>query len=286
MKKKPMNDLVTFEKKRDLKKDPLALRPFPVRIAISFSRALSQPGLVRELVQKIINRKIIDPKHKRRLHEYKQYTISFEEGISRVTQANELKVKEILAEKELENAFIDARELCLKRGISYLLHGGFVQLCYVLCRINQPEISLETGVAYGWTSNFILTALDKNKKGRLYSIDLPAFSPGSAKWSGIIVPDRLKAGWSLLIGSQAKLLPRLLSELPPVDFFHYDSDKTYQGMITTFRLVWPRMSSRGVLVSDDLDNDAFLDFAESIGLQPVIIVKPTDRQRVGILVHP
>jgi len=285
MKKESISELTAAEERKK-NKDPLRVRSFPVRVAIGLSRALSQPSLAKELGRKLINRKILDPKHKRRLNEYAQYIVSFEEGISKAAQVSVPEVKEILAEKELERTFVDARKLGVERGIPYLAAGGFVQLCYVLCRLHKPEIALETGVAYGWTAIFILTALEKNKKGRLYSIDLPAFALGSSKWSGAMVPDRLRAEWSIRIGPQAKLLPRLLSELSPVDFFHYDSDKTYQGMITTFRLVWPRMSSRGLMISDDLDNDAFLDFAESEGLQPIIVIKPTDKKRVGILMHP
>jgi|WetSurMetagenome_2_1015567.scaffolds.fasta_scaffold93184_2 predicted O-methyltransferase YrrM len=285
MKKKPISEL-TAEEKRKINKDPLRVRSFPERASIGLSRVFSQPSLVKELGQKFINRKIIDPKHKRRLNEYAQYTVSLEEGISKAAQVSVSEVKKILAEKELECTFIDAQKLGTEKGIPYLVAGGFVQLCYVLCRLHKPEVALETGVAYGWVSVFILTALEKNNKGRLYSIDLPAFAVGSSKWSGAMVPDRLKANWSMHIGPQAKILPDLLSEIPQVDFFHYDSDKTYQGMITTFRLVWSRMSSHGVMISDDLDNDAFLDFAESEGLQPIIVIKPTDKQRVGILIHP
>ena len=45
-------------------------------------------------------------------------------------------------------------------------------------------------------------------------------------------------------------------------------------------------SNHGLLISDDLDNDAFLDFAESHDLRPLVVDKPNDKKRVGLLVHP
>jgi hypothetical protein len=267
-------------------KEPLKVGTFPSRVMFGFLRALFHPSLVLTLGQKLINRKIFASKYKKRLNEFSQYIMTLEAGIIKATQVELSKVREILVEKELEHAFTDAQTLCIKWGIPYLARAGFIELCYVLCRLLKPDVALETGVAYGWTSTFILIALEKNGKGRLYSIDLPAFSPGSSKLTGIMVPDRLRVGWSLKLGPQAKLLPHLLSEISPVDIFHYDSDKTYRGMISTFRLVWQRISSHGLLISDDLDNDAFLDFAEIEGLKPIIVIKPSDGQRVGILRHP
>lgn len=266
--------------------DPLRVRSFPVRAAIGLSRIILQPSFAMELGQKLVNRKVLDSGHRKRLGEYAQYTVGFEEGISRATQATMSEVREVLSERELVRAVIDAQRRATELSIPYLARAGFVELCYVLCRLLKPDIAVETGVAYGWTSMFILSGLEKNGKGCLHSIDLPALDFGSRKWSGVMVPDRLKDRWLSHIGPQAKLLPRILSMYSPVDFFHYDSDKTYHGMVTTFRLVWPKLSSCGLLISDDLDNDAFLDFADSEGVHPIVVIKPTDMKRVGMLVHP
>lgn len=42
----------------------------------------------------------------------------------------------------------------------------------MLVRILRPTVVIETGVANGISSAFILKALDKNNEGMLYSIDL------------------------------------------------------------------------------------------------------------------
>jgi hypothetical protein len=46
-------------------------------------------------------------------------------------------------------------------------------LLYVLIRALKPKIVLETGVASGVSTLFMLQALNHNTHGTLYSIDLP-----------------------------------------------------------------------------------------------------------------
>ena len=44
---------------------------------------------------------------------------------------------------------------------------------YAVCRIRNPGIVVETGVASGVSSSYILCALENNEHGELYSIDQP-----------------------------------------------------------------------------------------------------------------
>ena len=48
-----------------------------------------------------------------------------------------------------------------------------VRCCYLVCRLLEPAVVVETGVAYGVSSAFILRALEKNGRGVLHSVDLP-----------------------------------------------------------------------------------------------------------------
>lgn len=136
---------------------------------------------------------------------------------------------------------------------------------YVLCRLLEPEIIVETGVADGFSSFFILNALQANKKGHLYSIDLPN-QPGQelkdGKITGWFVPESLKNRWTLIIGSSKERLPLLLSELKEVNIFYHDSDHSYENMMFEFKEAWPYLKESGILVSDDItDNQAFDDFS-------------------------
>ncbi|MFC1897710.1 hypothetical protein ACFLX8_04000 [Chloroflexota bacterium] len=44
---------------------------------------------------------------------------------------------------------------------------------YALCRQLRPDVVVETGIASGVSSSYILCALEENKDGQLYSIDIP-----------------------------------------------------------------------------------------------------------------
>lgn len=52
-------------------------------------------------------------------------------------------------------------------------HLAYHLCLYVLVRTTKPKSIIETGVAGGDSSALILQALHDNKKGKLYSIDLP-----------------------------------------------------------------------------------------------------------------
>jgi hypothetical protein len=55
-------------------------------------------------------------------------------------------------------------------------HDGVRLILYSIVRAYKPEIVVETGVAHGVTSAFLLCAMHENRKGHLYSIDLPPWN--------------------------------------------------------------------------------------------------------------
>jgi hypothetical protein len=52
---------------------------------------------------------------------------------------------------------------------------GVQLMLYAIVRAYKPDIVVETGVARGASSSFILCAMHENGKGHLYSIDLPPY---------------------------------------------------------------------------------------------------------------
>jgi hypothetical protein len=62
-------------------------------------------------------------------------------------------------------------------------------IVYVCVRILKPDIMVETGVASGSSSAYILHAMDLNRKGFLYSIDLPNADTGAS------IPEGKQTGW-------------------------------------------------------------------------------------------
>jgi hypothetical protein len=61
---------------------------------------------------------------------------------------------------------------------------------------------VETGVAHGVTSRFVLEALQRSGGGRLWSIDMPPLlQPELHQEIGVAVPDALRTDWTLIRGS-------------------------------------------------------------------------------------
>jgi hypothetical protein len=127
----------------------------------------------------------------------------------------------------------------------------------------QPEVVLETGVARGLTSYFVLNALERNGRGRLWSIDRapsPVHGQGLAGQTGAAVPPELRGRWTLLRGTSRRFLPGLLEGLAqldiPVDLFIHDSLHTGHNVRFELDSVWPRLSVDGAVLVDDVEQNA------------------------------
>lgn len=156
---------------------------------------------------------------------------------------------------------------------------------YSILRCVQPDVVVETGVASGVSSAYILKAMQENGKGTLYSIDLPnheleyfpdlGLIPVSLlpkdKPPGFAVPDYLKDKWRLTLGPSQDLLPKLLDELGSIDIFFHDSEHTLENMLFEYNQSWSHIRKGGILLSDDVDfNTAFNGFCKSVGSRPVM----------------
>ncbi len=136
----------------------------------------------------------------------------------------------------------------------------FARLCYLACRLVTPETVIETGVAYGVSSAFLLTALQQNGRGKLHSIDLPPLRREYERFWGVAVPEDLRQGWRLHRGTSRRVLPGLLRETGPVGLFVHDSLHTRRNMGREFDAVWPNLGPGGLLLADDVErNRAFAD---------------------------
>ena len=132
--------------------------------------------------------------------------------------------------------------------------------CYLLCRLIQPSVVVETGVAYGVSSAFILRGLEVNGRGTLHSVDLPPLRREAGRFWGIAVPEKLWGRWRLHRGASGRVLPWLLEETGPVDLFVHDSLHTFGNMRREFETVWPYLRTGGALLADDVErNRAFGD---------------------------
>ncbi|MHB8560216.1 MAG: class I SAM-dependent methyltransferase [Thermoplasmataceae archaeon] len=107
----------------------------------------------------------------------------------------------------------------------------------------KPETVIETGVSDGMSSLFVLSALQKNGRGNLYSIDFPEVGMPRlyGKEPGWIVDDSLRSQWSIIYGKSSEKLPFLLRDVKQVDVFLHDSEHSYSNMKFEFSTVLERM---------------------------------------------
>jgi len=146
---------------------------------------------------------------------------------------------------------------------------------YAAVRAIAPYFVVETGIANGVSSSYLLLALQNNKRGCLHSIGLAdtAFLP-IGKDPGWLVPQWLRSAWQVHLGDAHDILPHLLKHLGKIGIFIHDSLHTYDHMMWEFETAYPHLLSGGLLISDDASwNNSFYDFARNISASEVKILR-------------
>lgn len=202
---------------------------------------------------------------------YREVTLADEQFLSSLTSVPAHKIRSFLDEPIHDQSFaatLQAAESLFRAAnvMSADLYAKKVLLQYAAIRAFAPDIVVEAGVASGVSSSYLLLALHKNSRGKLYSIELGDeryLPPG--KPPGWVVPEQLKTRWDLRIGDSRELLPRLLAELSAVDIFIHDSLHTYEHMLWEYRAAYPFIKPSGLLISDDAAwNTAFPEFCTEV----------------------
>jgi predicted O-methyltransferase YrrM len=160
-----------------------------------------------------------------------------------------------------------ARETLASIGVP-LGGGGHHRLLHFLTRLRRPAVVLETGVAAGWSSSAVLTALAANGQGTLWSSDFPYFRlEDPERYVGCIVPEALRDGWHLYLRGDRANLAEILPQCGPISLFHYDSDKSVEGRSFGMAAVRPHLTPDAVIVCDDIDDNTwFRDWVVGEGL--------------------
>jgi hypothetical protein len=164
--------------------------------------------------------------------------------------------------------------------------GGATPLLYFLTRLLMPVTTVETGVASGHSSLTLLTALEKNGAGLLYSSDFPYFRiPESEKYVGLLVPSAKRANWRLFTEGDSINLRKIIRLIDRIDLFHYDSDKSYLGRWEALKIVSPYFTTETVIVIDDIQDNSF--FHDYITANPQFRWAVLDYKNkfVGLLEH-
>lgn len=139
---------------------------------------------------------------------------------------------------------------------------AFVRAIWCLVRHLNARRVIETGVAHGVTSRFILEALARNGGGHLWSIDLPPQLHPELHWQiGLAVDARLRDQWTYLAGSSSRRLPGLLKDVGAIDLFVHDSLHTEFNVLFEMHQAWRALRPGGAIVVDDIDaNRGFHSF--------------------------
>jgi len=210
----------------------------------------------------------------------RELTFADEQFLSRITGCPVTKIRSFLDEPlstpEFAACLRGAEAAMRSLGLqSADLYAKKILAQYATIRAVQPETVVETGVANGVSSSYLLLALAKNNRGKLYSVEVgdKNYLP-KGKPNGWIVPDFLRQRWEMRFGDSKVLLPALLKELQRCDVFIHDSLHTYDHMLWEFREAYPFLRDGGLLFADDaLWNDAFWKFKREVDAQDGEIIR-------------
>jgi len=176
-----------------------------------------------------------------------------ERKLVKLTGEEKEKIKKLLSEAENIRKYI-VEKLSEFRAF----HGAMISplegpIIYTIIRYFKPKIVVETGVANGASSTFILSALEKNNFGKLYSIDLPSKDLLLKEEIGWLVPQSLRHRWDLIIENSRIVLPKLIAKLGHVDIFLHDSLHTLEHVLFELKESYNYILKGGFLIVDDIN---------------------------------
>jgi predicted O-methyltransferase YrrM len=225
--------------------------------------------------------RVITGRHRRHVEEIQGSTVSLTAGIERATGRPGEEIDDLL---NSSLPFVD-RSSTPEDALEWAASTELAKLCYAIGRLTSPEIIVETGIGAGVSSWANLLALHDNGRGHLYSIDLPTPNTDQLKSVGYLVPDDLRDRWSFTLGPSSKYLPSVLRDAGEIDIFLHDSRHSYTNQRFEYRAAWPYIRRGGMLISDDISNDALYEVARDFGVPPIFIDQ-AKAAPIGLLVKP
>jgi len=151
---------------------------------------------------------------------------------------------------QVETAFAEADELLSRTAGRSAIH--FHRQVYVLIKLwaaGKPVIGLETGMAYGASTIFLLHALPAGST--LFTVECCYQDADHMRrsLSTINIPTPDAVTWEPLAGKSQEVLPELAVTL---DFFLHDSDHSPEHQKFEYRWALGHLRSGGLLLSDDI----------------------------------
>ncbi|HTS33471.1 MAG TPA: class I SAM-dependent methyltransferase [Thermoplasmata archaeon] len=172
----------------------------------------------------------------------------------------------------------DLPDLLLERGAGMAFTHELPQgaLLYLIVRAQRPAVVVETGVRPGYSTAWILAALDANGSGELTSLGP---GPTAGRSAGVhevavgqFVPPPLRSRWTLALGNTEDRLREILARSGSVDLFFYDNGPVAARARFELHAAWERLTPRGILLCHHVDaSPAWEAFCRSQGLPPQIL---------------
>ena len=150
--------------------------------------------------------------------------------------------------------------------------------------LRRPSVVIETGVAMGFSTAVMLAAMDVNQAGALHSIDLPPLQVNAAEFVGEVVADELRGRWTLHSGPRERSCPVWSGAWPRSISSSTTATTATPAQHEEYRVVWPYLAGGACLISDDVSNPAFVEFAGEVGEKPYLMAPPGHDAAVGLLV--
>jgi len=172
----------------------------------------------------------------------------------------------------------DLPDTLLNRGAGLAFTKELPQgaLLYLVVRAARPRVVIETGVRPGYSTAWILAALEANGGGLLTSLGPgpTAGRPSGVRDVGVgqFVPPHLRSRWTLALGNTEERLREILGSAHEVDLFFYDNGPSAARARFELHAAWEVLSDRGILLAHHVDaNAAWPDFCQLQGVPPQIL---------------
>ena len=212
-----------------------------MRYLLSFYIQLIFSGLKKRqlvgIIKYVWKKKLADRNKRKKIKQYAEQSINSQEALQRIVKGQTIDSKIFNSLEEHLDNFIKVKKNLKWPSVEnpYLLEYGLTKLiCRLLstiCSLTKPEIVLETGVANGFSSSYILQALNLSNSGKLISIDGIFLPWQTEKKIGQAIPPELKKRHTLIIGKSLDKLKIVFEKIGQVDIFLRDSDHTYDNVI-------------------------------------------------------
>lgn len=173
---------------------------------------------------------------------------------------NEIPNKNVLSTVDQLEAEYESLHIQMQRRLpnpNYEIGDESSKLLYMLVRLTSPESVVETGVANGVSTFFILNALKKNATGKLTSIDI-SYNVAT------FLNNEEKMRWELKVldtkVNLRKQFKEILAAVENLSIYLHDGDHSYLWQQMEYNLAYAKLRCGGILLSDDVDSSfAFID---------------------------